>query len=82
MKRLLKILLGLIIILGIVFLIIRTTDVDITEMRTKYSGELAQFTGTPPKAQASELNIHYRDQGNPDGQPIFFIHGSNASLHT
>ncbi|MEQ8934651.1 MAG: alpha/beta hydrolase, partial [Amphiplicatus sp.] len=26
--------------------------------------------------------IHYRDQGNPEGVPIIFIHGTSSSLHT
>lgn len=76
MKRLLKIILGTSIVLGVAFLFLRTPDTDIAEMKAKYGGELAAYT------DQNGFAVHYRDQGNPEGQPIIFIHGSNASLHT
>jgi pimeloyl-ACP methyl ester carboxylesterase len=76
MKHLLKIVLGILIVLGVGFLFLRTPDTDIEKMKAKYGGELAHYT------DQNGLAVHYRDQGNPDGQPILFIHGSNASLHT
>jgi len=81
-KRFLKILVGIFIALGILFLLLRSPDTDFVEMRNKYGGDLAHYSGIPGKAFGSELNVHFRDQGNPDGDPIIFIHGSNASLHT
>jgi pimeloyl-ACP methyl ester carboxylesterase len=82
MKRLFKFLIVLIIFLGVLFLIVRTPDTDRGEMHAKYGGELAHYTGSPRQLIDGELNVHYRDQGNPEGKPIIFIHGSNASLHT
>jgi len=43
----------------------------------KYSSEQSQFLNI-----ASGARIHFRDEGNPQGQPLVLIHGSNASLHT
>lgn len=43
----------------------------------KYTNEASRFLVMPNGAR-----VHYRDEGNPNGQPVVLIHGSNASLHT
>jgi len=82
MKRLLKIVVGFLVVLALAFLFVRSPDTDFSKMRDKYGGDLAHFSGMPSKIPGGELNVHYRDQGDPNGEPIIFIHGSNASLHT
>ncbi len=44
---------------------------------TKYTNNASRFLVMPNGAR-----VHYRDEGNPGGQPLVLIHGSNASLHT
>lgn len=77
MKTLGKILLGLLVLVGIAFLFFRTPDTDPAEMRAKYAGEPSQFVELP-----NGLNVHLRDEGPRDGQPIILLHGSNADLLT
>jgi len=43
----------------------------------KYTGKTSQFFTTSAGAR-----IHFRDEGNPAGETIVLVHGSNASLHT
>ncbi|MFT4631736.1 MAG: pimeloyl-ACP methyl ester carboxylesterase [Candidatus Azotimanducaceae bacterium] len=43
----------------------------------KYASDASQFLNI-----ASGARVHFRDEGNPGGQPVVLIHGSNASLHT
>jgi pimeloyl-ACP methyl ester carboxylesterase len=52
-------------------------DTDAAAMKAKYGGGASQFAELQPG-----LNVHYRDQGKPDGRVLLLIHGSNASLHT
>lgn len=61
----------------VAFLLLRTPDTDRAEMIAKYGGPNAAFVAGP-----AGQRIHYRDQGNRDGQPIILIHGANSSLHT
>lgn len=55
------------------------SDPDTTRdaMRAAYASPASQFVTLPSGAVA-----HYRDEGNPHGDPLILIHGSNASLHT
>lgn len=77
MKHVLVVLLVLAALLAAAFLFLRTPDTDPAAMLAKYGGEVARFADGP-----SGMRVHYRDQGNIDGAPIIFIHGSSASLHT
>ena len=63
--------------LVILFLIFRTPDTDATQMRAKYGPPPSQFVEI-----ASGVEVHLRDEGPRDGQPILLLHGSNADLHT
>ncbi|MEQ8179473.1 MAG: alpha/beta hydrolase [Amphiplicatus sp.] len=63
--------------LAAAFFLLRTPDTDPAQMTAKYGGAAARFAETP-----DGLRIHYRDQGNTEGVPIIFIHGTSSSLHT
>ena len=43
----------------------------------KYTGETSQFF-----TMENGARIHFRDEGNPAGDTLVLVHGSNASLHT
>lgn len=43
----------------------------------KYSSPASQFL-----TMANGARVHFRDEGNPNGEIIVLVHGSNASLHT
>ena len=46
-------------------------------MVDKYTNDASLFVEND-----AGLRVHYRDQGNRDGEPIILIHGNAASLHT
>lgn len=54
-----------------------TPDTQFQDMKQKYTNEYSQFI---------ELNdqdrLHYREQGQRDGDAVILIHGTGASLHT
>lgn len=77
MKWFVRIAIGLAVILGIAFLLLRTPDTDRDAMRAKYGDAPSQFV-TLPDGQS----IHLRDEGPPDAPAIILLHGSNADLHT
>ncbi|MFT7044615.1 MAG: pimeloyl-ACP methyl ester carboxylesterase [Cyclobacteriaceae bacterium] len=52
-------------------------DISAEIVDAKYSSDQSQFLDIESGAR-----IHFRDEGNPVGQPVVLIHGSNASLHT
>lgn len=52
-------------------------DLPAEVVDVKYRSENSRFLDI-----ASGARIHFRDEGNPSGQPLVLIHGSNASLHT
>lgn len=77
MKRLLKWVLGLVVVLAGVFLMLRTPDTDPAAMKAKYGGPPSQFVDL-----GGGLTVHLRDEG-PRGAPVLvLLHGSNADLHT
>ncbi|MEE4206554.1 MAG: alpha/beta hydrolase [Erythrobacter sp.] len=77
MKWVLRIALGLVAVLVVLFLIFRTPDTDAEAMRAKYGGEPSQFVEI-----ADGTVVHLRDTGPRDGVPIVLLHGSNSDLHT
>ncbi|MGB5485343.1 alpha/beta fold hydrolase, partial [Parasphingorhabdus sp.] len=77
MKKTIRIILGLLVLLGVAFLIFRTPDTDRTEMIAKYGNEASRFLDDGQGAK-----IHYRDEGDKDGPAILLIHGSNSLLQT
>jgi len=51
-------------------------EMPIEDLNALYSNEESQWM------DINGLRIHYRDEGNPQGQPIVLIHGILSSLHT
>ncbi|GAA6155868.1 alpha/beta hydrolase [Pyruvatibacter sp. HU-CL02332] len=52
-------------------------DIPRQELQAKYGSEASQYIELRSGAVA-----HVRDEGNPDGDVLVLVHGSNASLHT
>ena len=77
MKWLLRIAGGLLALLVIAFLILRTPDTNPAEMRAKYGGAPSQFVKL-----GNGLTVHLRDEGPRNAPVIILLHGSNADLHT
>ena len=77
MKRLVKLLAGLLVVLGVGFLLVRVPDTEPAAMWAKY--------GTAPSQKfmlADGRVIHLRDEGPRDAPVLVLLHGSNADLHT
>jgi pimeloyl-ACP methyl ester carboxylesterase len=52
-------------------------DKSVAELKPKYAQAPSQFI------QVNGMNVHYRDEGNPnDSVPFVLIHGTGSSLHT
>ncbi|MEM9501567.1 MAG: alpha/beta hydrolase [Pseudomonadota bacterium] len=77
MKWLVRLVLTLAVLLVVLFLVFRTPDTEVAEMRAKYGGEPSQFVRI-----GDGVTVHLRDEGPRDGVPIVLLHGSNADLHT
>ncbi|WP_417622073.1 alpha/beta fold hydrolase [Parasphingorhabdus sp.] len=77
MKKIIRIILLLLVIMGAAFFIFRTPDTDRAEMMAKYANEASQFLDDGHGAK-----IHYRDEGNRDGPALLLVHGSNSMLQT
>jgi pimeloyl-ACP methyl ester carboxylesterase len=77
MKWFLRIAGVLVVVLVALFLVFRTPDTDPAVMRAKYGAPPSQFVEI-----ASGVEVHLRDEGPRDGEPIVLLHGSNADLHT
>lgn len=77
MNKPIKIVLGIALVMGVIFLIFRTPDTDVAEMRAKYGDGPSQFIEI-----ADGTTIHLRDEGPRDAPAIILLHGSNADLHT
>lgn len=52
-------------------------DIPHEELAAKYATGASQFIALP-----SGTTAHYRMQGNPEGETLVLLHGSNSSLHT
>ncbi len=75
---------GLIILIAILIFtgigaVVLFSDPDIgdVELASKYATPPSQFVTLPSGAK-----VHFRDQGQRNGQALVLLHGSNASLHT
>ena len=77
MKWLIRGLAILAALLLIAFLVLRTPDTDVEEMRAKYGSAPSQFVEL-----ANGQTVHLRDEGPRDAPAIILLHGSNADLHT
>jgi len=76
-----RIFLGVLALIAIAVVVIIVAflrfDIPRDELIAKYGSDTSQFIETRSGAVA-----HVRDEGNPDGEVIVLVHGSNASLHT
>jgi len=77
MKWARRILLGLVVVLVGLFLVFRTPDTDVTEMRARYGAPPSQFVEL-----GKGLTVHLRDEGPRNAPVVMLLHGSNADLHT
>jgi len=77
MKWLLRIIGVMVALLVIAFLVFRTPDTDVAEMRAKYGAAPSQFVMID-----GGVEVHLRDEGPKDALAIVLLHGSNADLHT
>lgn len=64
-------------VLVVLLIALRTPDTDPAAMAAKYTNAQSRFVEND-----AGLRVHYRDQGNRDGEPIVLVHGTAASLHT
>ncbi|WP_255554899.1 alpha/beta fold hydrolase [Moritella sp. 24] len=51
-------------------------EMPLEDINALYTNEESQWMSI------NGMQVHYRDEGNPDGQPIVLIHGILSSLHT
>ncbi len=72
-----KWLIGILILLVLAGFVLFESDMPAAEVDARYSNAASQFL-----ALGDNGRVHFRDQGNADGQPVVLVHGSNASLHT
>ena len=77
MKWFVRIAGGLLVLLGLAFVVLRTPDTDPAAMRAKYGGAPSQFVKL-----GNGVTVHLRDEGPRDAPAIVLLHGSNADLHT
>ena len=77
MKWFVRIAAGLLVLLGLAFVLLRTPDTDPTAMRAKYGGAPSQFLKL-----GNGVTVHLRDEGPRYAPAIVLLHGSNADLHT
>lgn len=72
-----RIIFGLVALLAALFLIFRTPDTDLVEMRAKYGAAPSQFVQID-----AGLIVHVRDEGPRNAPAIVLLHGSNSDLRT
>ena len=71
------ILLTLIGLIVMTVMVVGQKDIPRNELKLKYTNEASKFV------PIMGMNVHYRDQGNPqDSIPLVLIHGTSSSLHT
>jgi len=51
-------------------------EMPMADLNALYTNEQSQWM------DINGMRVHYRDEGNPNGQPIVLIHGILSSLHT
>lgn len=76
-RRLFTVLLILLVLVSIGWLTMRRADIPYTTLEDLYTSSSSQFL-----TLEDGLKVHYRDEGNPDGNAIVLVHGFSASLHT
>ncbi len=68
---------GLLGLLVGAFLVLRTPDTPVDELKARYASQSSEFLEVSPG-----FLVHVRDEGLRNAPALFLVHGSNASLHT
>ncbi|HMO32705.1 MAG TPA: alpha/beta hydrolase [Lacibacter sp.] len=77
MKKTLSVLFILAALLALLFLLLRTPDLPLDELKQRYTNASSQFM------PIAGMEVHYRDEGpRTDSLPILLLHGTASSLHT
>ena len=77
MRRLFAVVLTFVAIFGAGWLSLRRPDIPFDTLETAYATPQSQYL-----VLGDGQKIHYRDQGNRDGDVLVLVHGFSASLHT
>ena len=79
-----RLLIGLLVLVGIVALIaaggyfaLRRGDIAYESLASRYESSASRYVDLP-----GGVHMHYRDEGNRNGETLLLIHGYSASLHT
>jgi pimeloyl-ACP methyl ester carboxylesterase len=68
---------AIVVVLGVIgFFALRRADIPYATLEAKYATPADHFLALP-----SGVRLHYRDQGDPTGEPIVLVHGFGASLY-
>jgi pimeloyl-ACP methyl ester carboxylesterase len=68
---------AVVVLIGAAFLLLRTPDLPVEQLRAKYANAESEFVEVLPG-----LTVHLRDEGPALGPVVVLLHGSNSSLHT
>lgn len=77
LRRLFIVLTILFVILASGWFAMRRPDIPFDTLERYYASDSSQFL-----TLKDGLKVHYRDEGNPDGEVLVLVHGFSASLHT
>ena len=77
MRRFLAVALTVVAILGAGWLAVRVPELPYETLEQVYASEESEFV-----TLENGTRIHFRDEGNPDGEALVLVHGFAASLHT
>ncbi|MEO0465036.1 MAG: alpha/beta hydrolase [Pseudomonadota bacterium] len=77
MRRLFAVILTFVAVFGAGWLSLRRPDIPFDTLETAYATPQSQYF-----VLGEGRKVHYRDQGNPDGDVLVMVHGFAASLHT
>jgi len=65
-----------VLLAGIGFLTMSRADIPYATLQAQYGDAADRYLDLP-----DGVHVHYRDQGNPTGEPIVLVHGFAASLY-
>jgi len=74
MKWILRILLGLLVLLVLAFLILRSPDKSLEDLKPLYTDQESEWL------EVDGMQVHHKREGS--GEAVVLIHGTGASLHT
>lgn len=76
-RRLFLFILIVLVIGSVSWLTMRRADIPFSVLENHYTSENSQFL-----TLEDGLKVHYRDEGNREGNAVILVHGFSASLHT